>query len=83
MHRLVIEGVITIVYAIIVCTYTAFSAHHMDKIGEEQQNENSSRTHIKVYTHTSYFNTLNQIATFKVAISYNYECYFRLASMYV
>ena len=55
----------------------------MDKIGEEQQNENSSRTHIKVYTHTSYFNTLNQIATFKVAISYNYECYFRLASMYV
>ena len=39
MHRLVIEGVDTIVYAIIVGTYTAFK----DKIGEEQ--ENSSRSY--------------------------------------
>ena len=39
MHRLVIEGVDTIVYAIIVRTYTAFK----NKIGEEQ--ENSSRSY--------------------------------------
>ena len=39
MHRLVIEGVDTIVYAIIVRTYTAFK----NKIGEEQ--ENSSRAY--------------------------------------
>ena len=43
VHRLVIEGVITIVYAIIVRTYTAFRELSMDKIGDEQ--ENSSRHH--------------------------------------
>ena len=39
VHRLVIDSVVTIVYAIIVRTYTAFKS----EIGEEQ--ENSSRAY--------------------------------------
>ena len=37
MHRLVIEGVVTIVYAIIVRTTQHLRAQ-LDKIGEEQEN---------------------------------------------
>ena len=45
VHRLVIEGVDTIVYAIIVRTYTAFK----NKIGEEQENSSLSYKSLHKY----------------------------------
>ena len=62
-----LEGVVTIVYAIIVRTYKHLRAQ-LDKIGEEQKK--IARANTKFYTNTSYFSVLNQIATFKIAISF-------------
>ena len=68
MHRLVIEGVDTIVYgAIIVRTYTAFKSSAWPFLSRSKK---IARAHKKFYTNTSYFSMLNQIATFKVAISF-------------
>ena len=63
MHQLVIEGVGTIVYAIIVCTYTAFKSSAWPFLSRSKK---IARAHIKFYTNTSYFTMLNQIANLQI-----------------
>jgi len=63
VHQLVIEGVGTIVYAIIVCTYTAFKSSAWPFLSRSKK---IARAHIKFYTNTSYFTMLNQIANLQI-----------------
>ena len=63
VHRLVIEGVITIVYAIIVRTYTAFRAQHRTKL---VMSKKIARAIIKISTNTSYFSMINQLENFEI-----------------
>ena len=64
MHQLVIEGVGTIVYAImIVCTYTAFKSSAWPFL---LRSKKIARAHITFYTSTSYFTMLNQIANLQI-----------------
>ena len=63
MHRLVIEGVATIVYAIIVRTYTAFKSSAWTKLVRSKK---IARANIKLNINTSYFSMLNQIANLQI-----------------
>ena len=63
MHRLVIEGVATIVYAIIVRTYTAFKSSAWTKLVRSKK---IARANIKFNSNTSYFSMLNQIANLQI-----------------
>ena len=66
VHRLVIEGVITIVYAIIVHTYTAFRAQHVAAWTKLVMSKKIARAIIKFSTNTSYFSMINQLENFEI-----------------
>ena len=63
LHRLVIEGVATIVYAIIVRTFTGFKSSAWTKLARSKK---IARVNINFNTNTSYFSMLNQIANLQI-----------------